>query len=223
MIVERYGTNSGLALNHRPRNASRRRRGRKAAAEAFARRRLQRFPFLSALDRDDLRAQAFCSHVRENAALQIERSLSFFIERMHGHDAALAALANEDGRHWMIDNAGRINTAREPPYRTESIPRVSVQNRRGIKPAAAGGIEEPPSIVVGSPAPRLIADPGPAKSGIHDPLSIREGGPAEARSEWPPPISISPAVGKGAISIEIGESRRVVRRTRVLQRCARGR
>src|SRR5256885_6903979 len=31
------------------------------------------------------------------------RSLPFLIERMHGHDAALAALANKDRRHRTID------------------------------------------------------------------------------------------------------------------------
>jgi hypothetical protein len=75
----------------------------------------------------------------------------------------------------MIDDARWINAAREVPSRNTSISWVPVKNGRGIKPAAAGGIEEPTSIVIRSPAPRLIADPGVAKRGVHDPLPIREG------------------------------------------------
>jgi hypothetical protein len=97
------------------------------------------------------------------------------IERMHRHDTGLAALANEDSRDGAIEGVRRMNALGKPPSRTDRVHRVSVENRRGIKPAAAGGIKEPSSIVIGSPAPRLIADPGPAKCRIHDPLPIREG------------------------------------------------
>src|SRR5204862_441765 len=81
---------------------------------------------------------------------------------------------------------------------------------------------QPSSIVIGSPAPRVIADPSPPKSGIHEPLSIREWGPAEAHAKRPPTVPVGPAGGKGAIGIQIGESRGVIRRTRVLQRRGRG-
>src|SRR5258708_40300012 len=101
-------------------------------------------------------------------------SFSFLIEGVHRHDAAVHALSNENSRHRMIDDARWINATREVPSRNTSISWVSVKNRRRIKPAATGGIEEPPSIVIGSPAPRLVADPGVAKSMIHDQLSIRE-------------------------------------------------
>src|SRR6266851_7095426 len=174
ILTERDGTNSGIAFDHGSRNASRRPGGHQAAAETFPRRRLQRFPFLSALNRQNLRVNTFRSYVRENAALQIQGSLSFYIERMHGHDAGLAAIANEDSRHRMIHGTGGMNAFGESPHRTDGIPRVSVKSRRRIKPAAAGGIEEPSSVVVGRPAPRLIAGPGPAKRGIGDPLPIRE-------------------------------------------------
>src|SRR5260370_25502140 len=89
--------------------------GHKAAAQAFARRRLHRFPFLSTLDRNDLRALAIRSHASENTAFQIQRSLSFFIQRMQGHDTAFAALANEDSRHWMKDGTRVMNAAEEAP------------------------------------------------------------------------------------------------------------
>src|SRR2546426_1797516 len=141
---------------------------------------------------------------------------------MHGHDTALAALANEDSRHWMIDGARGMNATGETPSRDNSIPRVSVENRRGVKPAAAGRIEEPSSIVIRSPAPRLKANPGVAERGIHGPLAIRERRPTEAHTERSPTKSIGPAVGKGAIGIEIGESRSVIGRTSVLQRCSCG-
>src|SRR6202521_1116603 len=173
------------------------------------------------LDRHDLCAHAFRSHIRENAALQIQRCLPFLIERMHGHDAALAALTNEDSRHRTIDGTRGMNAPGEPLSRADWITWVSIENWRGIKPAATGGIEEPSSIVIGSPAPRLIAHPSPAKSGIHEPLSIREGGPAEAHAKRPPTVSIGPAGGEGAIGIQIGESRGVIRRTCVLQRRGR--
>src|SRR6266446_1082524 len=142
---------------------------------------------------------------------------------MHGHNAALAALANKDRRHRTIDGTRGMNAPGEPPSRADWIPWVSVENRRGIKPAAAGGVEKPSPIVVRGPAPRLIAEPGPAKSGIHDPLPICEWGPAEAHAKRPPTVSIGPTRGKGAIGIQIGETRGVVRRTCVLQcRCCGG-
>src|SRR5207248_11311512 len=105
----------------------------------------------------------------------IQRSFSFLIERMHGHDTDLATLADEDTRHRMVDGARRMNPRWDPPYRTNWIPRVSVENRGGIKPAAAGGIEKPSPIPLGRPTPGLKADPSPAKPGIHDPLSVAEG------------------------------------------------
>src|SRR5258708_27063001 len=137
---------------------------------------------------------------------------------MPRHDTAPAALANEDSRDGSIDGLRRMNAPGEPPSRTDRVHRVSVENRRRIKPDAAGGIKEPSSIVIGSPAPRLIADPGPAKCRIHDPLPIREWRPAKPHTEGSPPVSISSTRGKGAIAIQIGESRNVIRRTRVLQR-----
>ena len=144
------------------------------------------------------------------------------IEWMHGHDTDLATLADEDTRHGMIDGARWMNSRRDTPYRTNRITRVSVENRGGIKPAAAGGIEKPSPIVVGRPTPGLKADPSPAKPGIHDPLSVGEGRPAKARAERPPAISVCTTVGKGAIGIEISEPGRVVRRTRILQSRACG-
>src|SRR2546423_3737727 len=83
-------------------------------------------------------------------------------------------------------------------------------------------MEEPSSVVIGRPPPRLKTDPGPAKRGIHDPLPVGEGRPAKARAERPPAISVCTTVGKGAIGIEISEPGRIVRRTRVLQRRACG-
>ena len=130
VLAEGANSSSGLGFYHSSRNARWRSSGDKAAAETFARRRFQRFPFLAALDRQELRAHTFRAHARENAALQIQRGLSLLIERMHGHDAALAALANEDSRHWMIDGARRMNATGETPSRDNSIPRVSVENRR---------------------------------------------------------------------------------------------
>src|SRR5437016_5445225 len=141
---------------------------------------------------------------------------------MHGHDTDLATLADEDTRHRMVDGARRMNSRRKPPYWTDWIPGVSIENRGRIEPAAARGIEQPSSIVIGRPPPRLKTNPGPAKRGIHDPLPVGEGRPAKARAERPPAISIGTTVGKGTIGIEISEPGRVVRRTRVLQRRACG-
>jgi hypothetical protein len=176
---------------------------------------------LSVLDRQNLRADALGSHVRENAAFQIQGSLSFFIERMHRHDAALATFANENSRHRTIDKAGRMNDLGVSRHRAESVPRVSVKDRRGIKPAAAGRVEEPSTIVIGGPAPRLIADPSGAEKRIRNPLAICERGPAKPDTERPPTVSISAAIGKGAIGIQVGESRSVIRGTGILQRRSR--
>ncbi len=38
------------------------------------------------------------------------------IERMHGHDAYFATLADEDTRHRMVDGARRMNSRRRPSY-----------------------------------------------------------------------------------------------------------
>src|SRR5258708_28082910 len=137
---------------------------------------------------------------------------------MPRHDTAPAALANEDSRDGSIDGLRRVTAPGAPPSRTDRVHRVSGETGWRIKPAAAGGIKEPSSIVIGSPAPRLIADPGPAKCRIHDPLPIREWRPAKPHTEGSPTVSISSTRGKGAIAIQIGESRNVIRRTRVLQR-----
>ena len=192
ILTERDGTNCGIVFDHGSRNANRRPGGHHAPAHGFARRRLQRLPFLPALDRQNLRADAFRSHRGENAVLQVHWRLSFLIEWVHGHDTGLAAIANENSRHRMIDGARRMNAARAPS-RTDKISRVSVEKRRGIKPAAAGGIEEPSSVMIGSPTPWLVADPSRAKAGIHNPLPISERRPAKPRAERPPAVSISAA------------------------------
>src|SRR5258708_35378241 len=114
-----------------------------------------------------------------------------------------------------------MNSRGGPPSGTERVPGVAVENRRRIKPAATRGIEKPSSIVIGSPAPRLVADPSPAKRGILDPLPIRERGPAQPHAEWPPTVSICPAGGKGAIGIQIGEHPNVDNGTCVMQRRTR--
>src|SRR5258708_13800368 len=111
---------------------------------------------------------------------------------MHRNETALAALAKEDSRDGLIDGSRRMNAPGEPPSRTDRVHRVSVENRRGIKPAAAGGIKEPSSIVIGSPAPRLITDPGPAECRIHDALPIREGGPDKAHTAGTRTVSLNP-------------------------------
>src|SRR5947207_12898195 len=129
---------------------------------------------------------------------------------MHRHDAALAALANEHARHRTIDGTRGMNATREPLSRYAGVS-VSVENRRGIKPAAARGIEEPSSIVIGSPAPRLRASPGPAELRIHDPLPTREWRPAEPHTKRSPTVSVYPAVSEGPIGIQIGEPRNVAR------------
>src|SRR5439155_11330836 len=213
---------SRLAFNESSRNADRWRCNCKVTAQWVARRGFQCFPFLPRRDRQELRAHAFHSNTRENAALQVQRGLSLLIERMHGHDTDLATLADEDTRHRMVDGARRMNSRRKPPYWPDWIPGVSIKNRGRIKPAAARGIEEPSSVVIGRPPPRLKTDPGPAKRGIHDPLPVGEGRPAKARAERPPAISVCTTVGKGAIGIEISEPGRVVRRTCVLQSRACG-
>src|SRR5260370_29580175 len=85
------------------------------------------------LDRQNLCADALRSHVREDAAFQIQGSLSPFIERMHRHDAALAALVNENSRHRTIDEAGRMNELWVSGHRAEGAPTGSVKKRRGGK------------------------------------------------------------------------------------------
>src|SRR5260370_5712450 len=148
------------------------------------------------LDRQNLCADALGSHVGEDAAFQIQGSLSPFIERMHRHAAALAALVKENSRHGTIDEAGRMNDLGVSGHRAEAVPRVSVKKRRGIKPAAAGRGKKPSSIVIGGPAPRLIANPSGAEKRIRNPLAICKWGPAEAHTERPPTVSISAAIGK---------------------------
>lgn len=84
------------------------------------------------------------------------------IEWVHGDNTKLAAIANEDRRYRTIDRMRRMNPLGEAPHWTDRIARVSVENRRRIKPAAAGGIEQPAAIVIRSIAPGLIAEPGVA-------------------------------------------------------------
>jgi hypothetical protein len=139
------------------------------------------------------------------------------IERMHRHDAIRAALANEDCCNRMINRVRRVN--RKPPSSgTDRITRVTVKNRGRIEPAATRRVEEPSPVVKRGPAPRLIAHPSPAKRGIHVPLPIGEGGPAEAYSKRPPAIAIGTTGVKSAIGVEIGESGDVIRGTSILQR-----
>src|SRR5260370_41887849 len=85
------------------------------------------------LDRQNLCADALRSHVREDAAFQIQGSLSPFIERMHRHDAALAALVNENSRHRTIDEAGRGKYLVGAGGRAEAGPRGSRKKRGGVK------------------------------------------------------------------------------------------
>src|SRR5260370_28237425 len=89
------------------------------------------------LDRQNLCADALRSHVREDAAFQIQGSLSPFIERMHRHDAALAALVNENSRHRTIDEAGRMNDLWGAGPRAETAPTGSVKKPRGRKTTPA--------------------------------------------------------------------------------------
>src|SRR5438445_6789462 len=91
---------------------------------------------------------------------------------MHGHDTDLATLADEDTRHRMVDGARRMNSRRKPPYWTDWIPGVSIKNRGRIEPAAARGIEQPSSVVIRRPPPRLkLTQVQPnAGSMIHCPL-----------------------------------------------------
>jgi hypothetical protein len=81
---------------------------------------------LSTLDGHDLGSDAFGPHSRENAMLQIQGSLSFLIERVHGDDTGFAAVANENRRHRTIDGMRGMNTPGESPSWTDKVSRVSI-------------------------------------------------------------------------------------------------
>jgi hypothetical protein len=173
ILVEGDDTRPGITFGHGSRNAGRRRSGNEAAAQSIARRGLQRLPFLSVLRGHDRFANTSRSGGRENSVLQIQRSLTLLIKGMHGHDAKFAVLANEDCRCSPIEERmRRMNDGREAPSRTS--PR-SVNHWRCIKPAAAAGVEEPATVMVRSPAPRLGTHPRPAERRVPNPLPGREG------------------------------------------------
>src|SRR5207253_10790841 len=98
-------------------------RSKRKNSVEFRARRFQCFPFLPRRDRQELRAHAFHSNTRENAALQVQRGLSLLIEWMHGHDTDLATLADEDTGHGMIDGARWMSSRRDTPYRTNRLTR----------------------------------------------------------------------------------------------------
>src|SRR6266571_5335692 len=214
-------TRSGAALKYRSRNANWGRGRRKAVAESFLGRGFQGFPFLFWRARDDLLALPLRPNRGENAALQIQRSLALGIQRMHGHDTDIPVVADKHGGYRVIDHTRRMNDRRKPPSGNTRVKAVKQGWR--IKPSAAPGVKEPATVMIGSPAPRLKTDPGPAESGIQDPLPIREGRPTEASSKRSPAVPISAAVKPGPIRIEAAEARRVGRRIGVLHRCRRRR
>src|SRR5260370_27308178 len=92
------------------------------------------------------------------------------------------------------------------------------KHRRGKKPSAAAGIKERASVMIRSPAPRLVAHPSPAEGRIPDPLPRREWRPAKAGAKRPPTVAVSAAGKPGTIVIQVGKSGSVVGRICVLQR-----
>ena len=198
-------TNAGLAFKNGPRNTGRSGGGRETAGKRIARRRFQRLPFLSRRQGRSRLAQTFCSHRGENAMFQILRCLAFLIERMHGHDADFAVVANEDRGDRVIEGTRWMNHRREPSSWAHAS-RVAVKSRRGIKPAAATTIKEPAAVMIGRPAPRLRANPGPAKTRIVDPLPGCERRPANSRTKRPPAVSVTAAIQEGSVRVEVRKS-----------------
>src|SRR5260370_25250312 len=92
------------------------------------------------------------------------------------------------------------------------------KHRRGKKPSAAAGIKERASVMIRSPAPRLVAHPSPAEGRIPDPLPRREWRPAKAGAKRPPTVAVSAAGKPGTIVIQVGKSGSVVGRICGLQR-----
>src|ERR1700739_4320927 len=97
---------------------------------------------------------------------------------MDGNDTDFAALVNEDGGDRMKNRTGRMNGARKAPAAdTYAISRKAIRVRRR---------KDPPTVMIWSIPPRLVAEPAVAKSGIPNPLATGERRPSEPGAEGAP-------------------------------------
>lgn len=173
----RNDARSAASIKNRARSMHRRGCGHETAAQSITRRRLQSFPFLI----------AGCGQERccctpswlggKNTVFHVQRSLAWLVERVHGHDAKLAVLANENSGRRSINRARRMHNRPNRLSRETSIASVTaiaIISGRRIKPAATRSVEEPAAVVIRSPAPRLVAGKSPAETRIPQPLAHGE-------------------------------------------------
>lgn len=138
-------TSSSAAFQYGPGNAKRGRCGHKGIAESLFGSGLQRFPFVSGRKSQHApAAQIARCRGRENAVLEIQRTLPLRIEGMHGDETQIpfiALVANEHGSDGMIDRPWRMNPGREGPARNAYAGIEAVNGWRRVEPASAAGVK----------------------------------------------------------------------------------
>jgi len=123
---------------------------------------------------------------RENAASQIDGRFAANIERVGRHDAEQAgAIANEGASHGQIA-CESVSTRRPEP--------------------AEARIKNPAAVVIGQPAPRLIANETEAPERIVVPASISKRAPAHTDAIRAPAVAESRDGVPGAVGVQISET-----------------
>ncbi len=113
----------------------------------------------------------------------------------------------------------RLGAHENSCHRTERHKSVESAKAKARRPKPSKhGIKNPAAIVIGQPAPRLVADKAPAIRRIHEPTAAVEGRPTQPDSIRPPAIAVAPDRVPRAVGVKISEAGRVVGRVHVLLR-----
>src|SRR5215467_15474131 len=179
---------ASTTFEHRSRDAFGRRSRLQGVAKSFFGSGFERFPFFSRREGNRMGRRG-----RKNAVLEVQRRLALGIKRMHGDETQIPLVVNEHCRDRMIDGPRWMNSRRESPNGNARAGIVAVNDGRRVKPAAAAGIKQPAPVMVGSPAPRLVARKCPAESWIPNPLTIIKRRPAIPSAKGPPAKTVTPA------------------------------
>src|SRR5271170_1700723 len=117
---------------------------------------------------------------RDNATLdwkdalgQVHGSFSTIVERVSRHDSDGASVRANPG------DGGR------PPGGEADVAKIA-----GNPNPAEAGLENPAAVVVGEPAPRLIANEAPTERGILKPATTRKRAPAETNAIGTPAVTV---------------------------------